>query len=202
MATPGKSSKGQVDKEITKKRTKLMQESQKYWRVLQKKWGAKDVGLRFGSGNRNAGEYHQEWNNKGAYVELFFPGVSGWSNVRGTTTLTSAKRIMRHEMAHHRQQVKSEAGKEGVGMNPDVHLPTQNERWHGPAFQKQEKQIGGGRDQRATPRTLRPKKKGPGGRPAAKMSRKNIARRRAAQLGPKPKSRSTDAQRRRQSGTA
>ena len=187
MATTKRRDKvrGKQEEIKTNQRTQLMKDAQEYWKTLQKKWGAKDVALRFSMGNRNAGEYFAKDGKKGAAVNLFIPGVKSWTQARGTTTLGEAKRIMRHEMAHHRQSIKEFSGKEGVGRNPDAHSEDQETRWHGPNFKKQNKQIGGGRDLRlpATKKLGPPKP-----RPKAKASRKNRARKPPIRLGP-PKDR-------------
>ena len=201
--------KGQAEKEAAKKRAKLIKDANTYWKKLQKQWGAKNVGLQIVSTREIGGQYWQPWEGKDAKVKISIPTGNTWANAvnkRGgnTTPLKELQFIMRHEMSHHRQFLK-----EKVGRNPDKKLNTQNEKWHGPAFQKQHKQIGGGRDLRgrdqlagAKRKPKRPKAQRSRAniarkpmKPKAQMSRKNIARAKA-RLGP-PSDRMTEAQRRR-----
>lgn len=208
MAGAGNTAKGQAEKEADKKRAKLIKDAQAYWKKLQKQWGAKDVALQVVSTREVGGQYWQEWEGKGPRVKISIPTGNTWANAVNkqggdTTPLKELQFIMRHEMSHHRQFLK-----EKVGRNPDVKLNTQNEKWHGPAFTKQHKQIGGGRDLRGrdqlagAKKPTRPKAQRSRAniarkplKPKAQMSRKNIARAKA-RLGP-PSDRMTDQQRNR-----
>ena len=190
-------SKGKKDKTDTQMRTQLMKDARKYWRTLQKKWGAKNVGLNFEMKEKGRAAHYSEGRNKGgkgASVTLFLPKLKGYGKATNVPTLTATKRILDHELAHHRQRLK-----ENVDRNPDTKNKTQDDKWHGKAHQKQSRQIGiggvrnkdftmkinrvregppkpkkkKGRSYRTADATLRAKKKPRLGPPRTMMQRKN-----------------------------
>ena len=134
------SPKGKKEETATYMRAQLMKQARAYWKTLQKKWGAKNVGLNFEMKEKGRAAHYSEGRNKGgkgASVTLFLPKLKGYGKATNAPTLTATKRILDHELAHHRQRLK-----ENVDRNPDTKNKTQDDKWHGKAHQKQSQQIG------------------------------------------------------------
>ena len=148
-------------KDDIKKRTEIIKGIFKYWRDLQKRWGAKDIALKISNDPKVGGYYQPEMvNEEGkkekAYIVVSIPTGITWANAVNklnpkvpTSAVEELKFIVRAELSHHRQYLKKDVDK-----NPDWVKPgaTWDEKIHGPAYEKQLKQIGGGKDFRGQDR--------------------------------------------------
>ena len=176
-------SKGKKDKTDTQMRTQLMKDARKYWRTLQKKWGAKNVGLNFEMKEKGRAAHYSEGRNKGgkgASVTLFLPKLKNYGKATGVPTLTATKRILDHELAHHRQRLK-----ENVDRNPDTKNKTQDDKWHRKAHQKQSRQIGiGGVRNKDFTMKINRKREGPPRPKNRKSTATATPSKKAARLGP------------------
>ena len=178
MASTGGTTKKPVNKDGTT-RAEFIKEIQEFYNKQKKKWAMKDVSLNFHTSTKDkwAGAYWgsgKKSENKGN-IGISLPATRKWSEGhmsegRITSMIAEGKKIIRHEMAHHRQRLKEDVGRgdpEGA---------------HGPKHKTQIAQMGGRSANQKPPKKLR--RKGPGGRPRARMSRKNIARGGPVRTGP------------------
>lgn len=129
--------RGKKEEIKTRNRTDFIREVSSYYKTQKKKWGAKGVSLEFSTRKRSgiAGGYKGEGKNKGR-IMISIPNSKGWSDYyksqgRPTNPVIEGKRIVRHELAHHRQRLK-----EDVGKSTDKNI-------HGPQWKRQVSQIGG-----------------------------------------------------------
>ena len=129
--------RGKKEEIKTRNRTDFIREVSSYYKTQKKKWGAKNVSLNFSTRKRSgiAGGYRGKGGNKGE-IRISIPNSKAWSNYykaqgRPTNPVIEGKRIVRHELAHHRQRLK-----EDVGKSTDKNV-------HGSQFKRQVSQIGG-----------------------------------------------------------
>jgi len=143
--------KGDKEKELENTRSKFLKDISDYYSKQKKKWGMKGVSLSFTNrkGTGQAAGYRGTGKRTGK-IQINIPESKNWSDFfksegRVTSALAEGKKLVRHEMAHHRQRLKEDVGR----ANPKDS--------HGSEWKKQEHQIGGKSASKAPPK--RPKKK-------------------------------------------